>query len=415
MKAFNHVAGGIVFTGLFSSIADRNIFETFGAIATTVIFSQLPDIDHAKALIGKIIPPLSKYIQKTFGHRTITHSFLAIIAISVLMKLFDSVFQTSFSIFAVLAYSSHIIFDMCTRAGVQFFYPFSIKPAVLPANPNLRIQTNDLKAEVIIFTVFCVLGLTMIPLFTAGFWTKYNRFFMTFDHLQREMKTKSGTYKIDFVSEGEELKGEIVELNNSKALILVGGEIKEFEISKLSLEDFKKVGYHLEIVEINEESKSLEDFKNLQNNILLEGAIQSNMNFIHKVKAIEKETKYLEFKNEWPDIRPIIFKDSTSVQIERLKQRKEVQNLEYNQKKEIWEREKQLIENSKKQGVSNLGILKNQEVAKALEIHELKKPFRPNLTLIDFEIKNLQVSQELQAFNYTIKVLHKTEHVKLLK
>ena len=59
MTVYNHIAGGIVFTGVFSSLFNVNIFESKYTIGLTVFACILPDIDHTKSLIGKLFFPLS--------------------------------------------------------------------------------------------------------------------------------------------------------------------------------------------------------------------------------------------------------------------------------------------------------------------------------------------------------------------
>lgn len=49
MTAPNHVAGGIIFTGLFCSFFSINIFANPVFISITFIGSLLPDIDHTKS------------------------------------------------------------------------------------------------------------------------------------------------------------------------------------------------------------------------------------------------------------------------------------------------------------------------------------------------------------------------------
>lgn len=74
MTAPNHLAGGVIFTGLFCSFFSVNIFASPLFITATIIGSLLPDIDHTKSWIGKSVFPLAKWLSRNYGHRTITHS-----------------------------------------------------------------------------------------------------------------------------------------------------------------------------------------------------------------------------------------------------------------------------------------------------------------------------------------------------
>ena len=53
MTAPNHLAGGVIFTGLFCSFFSVNIFASPLFITATIIGSLLPDIDHTKSWISR--------------------------------------------------------------------------------------------------------------------------------------------------------------------------------------------------------------------------------------------------------------------------------------------------------------------------------------------------------------------------
>ncbi len=67
MSGSNHIAGGIVFTGVFLSMYDINIFSSPTFIFFTGFFSLLADADHTKSFIGKIIYPVAKFIYRKYG------------------------------------------------------------------------------------------------------------------------------------------------------------------------------------------------------------------------------------------------------------------------------------------------------------------------------------------------------------
>ena len=60
------------------------ILAVFGVEASfhwTVIFcamlgSVLPDIDHPTSTVGRLVPWISKPLERNYGHRAVTHSFL---------------------------------------------------------------------------------------------------------------------------------------------------------------------------------------------------------------------------------------------------------------------------------------------------------------------------------------------------
>ena len=89
MTAPNHIAGGIVFTGIFTSLWNVNIFSNPYYLAVTIIVSLLPDIDTPKSIIGKPFYPISKWLYRKYGHRTITHSLLFCAILTLITYVFE--------------------------------------------------------------------------------------------------------------------------------------------------------------------------------------------------------------------------------------------------------------------------------------------------------------------------------------
>src|SRR5688572_439 len=95
MSGINHIAGGIVITGILASFKDINIFSSAVRVAFTVFFSLLPDIDCPKSIVGKLFLPVSRYLNRNFGHRTITHSLLAYLLLGLLIGALEGFFCSS--------------------------------------------------------------------------------------------------------------------------------------------------------------------------------------------------------------------------------------------------------------------------------------------------------------------------------
>lgn len=143
MQGFNHIAGGLCFTGIFASFHDVNIFEKPEYLGVTIAFSLLPDVDHTRSIVGKIFYPLAKWLSIKFGHRTITHSLLFYLITLLSVRGFELLYlgHLNYTILVAYALASHLVFDMCTRQGIPLFYPFSTRPCVLPANPSMRLRS----------------------------------------------------------------------------------------------------------------------------------------------------------------------------------------------------------------------------------------------------------------------------------
>jgi membrane-bound metal-dependent hydrolase YbcI (DUF457 family) len=130
--------------------------------AAASLFSLLPDIDHPESTIGRIFSPLSKYIQRKYGHRTVTHSIFAIMIISaILLPLlllprllqWGGPFWSGLYAAALLAFSSHIFIDLFNKSGVRIFAPFSQKEYISFRTPQFRILVSSWQEYILLFII----------------------------------------------------------------------------------------------------------------------------------------------------------------------------------------------------------------------------------------------------------------------
>jgi inner membrane protein len=77
--------------------------------------SVLPDIDVEDSIVTGIIPKLP------FKHRTITHSFFALVVVTIVA----AIFSRYFALGMFFGYLSHLLLDSLNPIGVPFFYPFN--------------------------------------------------------------------------------------------------------------------------------------------------------------------------------------------------------------------------------------------------------------------------------------------------
>jgi len=169
-------------------------------LVTCIIFSLFPDIDHPRSFLGKIFFPISKYLDRNFGHRTLTHGLL-FFSITVLVALtIEKHFLkiTKYTLIISFSYLSHLLFDMMTIQGIPSFYPFKRNPCVIPGNPELRFKSGNFHSETIIFCILIVLVFTCKDLFKQGFWTSYNKAFGSIKHVAKEFKRSSKLIKIEY-------------------------------------------------------------------------------------------------------------------------------------------------------------------------------------------------------------------------
>ena len=239
MQGYNHVAGGLVFTGIFASFHDVNVLSSPGLIAATVTASLLPDIDHTRSLIGKTFYPIASFLQSRYGHRTITHSLFFYVGCVGLLWLLPR----AYTVCGLYALLSHLLFDMCTKQGVPLLYPFSKRPFVLPANPGLRLSAQDHRSEAIVFVVFIALGSFCQPLFAAGFWTSYNEAFATWEHVGRESKRSRDLLRVTWSDPQKiERSGYFYRAEGSTLVILTSAGFTLLSAKETSLIGFSHSG-----------------------------------------------------------------------------------------------------------------------------------------------------------------------------
>jgi inner membrane protein len=130
MKNNTHILGGIACAAVYKTAADLPL-ETLPHeliyIGTAVIGSLIPDLCHPGSYVGKKTGLLSKTISKTFGHRTITHSWIMVLLVMMLPNWIDWIYEDSISKGLLLGVVSHILLDSFTSRGVQLFYPLPIR------------------------------------------------------------------------------------------------------------------------------------------------------------------------------------------------------------------------------------------------------------------------------------------------
>lgn len=229
MNAPNHVIGGTVFTATFSSLFfNVNVLESPWTIGAMAVGCLLPDIDHPRSPMGLLLYPISKPLSKRFPHRTATHSLLALVVVAAVSSILESAFFGTrvCSLVLSIAFLSHVLLDMLTLQGVQFFYPFSKQPCVLIGNRERRIRTGDARGELVATAVFLCWGLVLASsgLHEKGFWTTYNQAFAGIGHLNSEFIRSTDLLEVKYRyrvgSKDIEGTGYCIESTANKATIL---------------------------------------------------------------------------------------------------------------------------------------------------------------------------------------------------
>lgn len=225
MSGSNHIVGGVVFTGIYLSMWDLNIFSQPAFLFFTAFFAVLADIDHTKSPIGKMFYPVAKYLDRNYGHRTITHSLLCYFILILLTGIIENIISSKSIItaIAIWSYGSHLIFDMVTKQGVPLFYPFKKNPCVIPANPDFRLRSSEMKTEATLFVLFIFLGFSCRNLFQFGFWNTYNKTFNNIKHVNNEVRLYDGVINVKYEIKKDGIakkgNGKIIEATDNNILI----------------------------------------------------------------------------------------------------------------------------------------------------------------------------------------------------
>lgn len=136
MKFYTHIAGGLLFY-VFMVWMFNQPFNYVGIMAVCCM-SVIPD------LLDRIIGE----------HRGWGHS--AILLIPIILSFFISIW---FGMALLSGFMTHILFDILTRKGVAFFYPFSNTRYVMPKKEKSRIITGSKQEK----ALFIVVVLLLIP------------------------------------------------------------------------------------------------------------------------------------------------------------------------------------------------------------------------------------------------------------
>lgn len=401
MTAPNHLAGGIIFTGLFCSFFSVNIFASPLFITATIIGSLLPDIDHTKSWIGKSVFPLAKWLSRNYGHRTVTHSIFFLIGIYLISIFVEKNFREDYSVSTILLFAilSHLIFDMVTVAGIPLFYPFFKNPCVLPANPDMRIRSGNIRQEGIILFIFCFLSFFMQDLFVNGFWSTVNNNFNDVKHQIKEYKKSPYALKIEYdyhiYQNHYKGTGELIQATENELFILDDGKIltlkKDEQGLKVSVLKTTKTKNKIfeNTIEINNLRES-EINKLLQNKFIAAGTIYTNFGTALKENPLEIKKKF-QFENKYNINFVSHVQDTLSADKE-----KKIQEIELKLKNE----ENQLI-NDNKNYYLDLALLQQEknklkENLSNYELNETKK----NIIAIEKKVENYKPKTNLMIAEY---------------
>ena len=160
MQARNHIPFAMSCWWLYCLATGKPI-EVVGTMAAG-FGGLMPDIDHPHSALGRRIPFISIPLSHLVGHRGVTHSLLAVIAILVLLPVAAFTMDTRITMMVApmcIGYLSHIAGDALTPSGVPLLWPRRKRYTL-----NLFKTTSLLETVFIgVFTVSVVVLGDIIP------------------------------------------------------------------------------------------------------------------------------------------------------------------------------------------------------------------------------------------------------------
>ena len=129
-------------------------------------FSLVPDIDLPTSKVGRPLFWLSARLEKRFGHRTLTHSALALIVIALLASPLGWLGHKPWFWAILGGYWSHLWIDMLNVRGVDLFWPSPIR-VVMPGRIGYRMEVGS-KAEMVLMSALFVACLALYPVSKMG-------------------------------------------------------------------------------------------------------------------------------------------------------------------------------------------------------------------------------------------------------
>ena len=134
-----------------------------GEAIVAVVAALIPDLDSRPSYAGRLLPPLSGWIEHVFGHRGVTHSLLAQVVAGALAW---ALLPFGYFLALIAGWVSHAIADMMTPSGVAWLWPARGR-CVLPGNPRYRMEAMG-KGELGFLIVMALIGLLLMPLARTG-------------------------------------------------------------------------------------------------------------------------------------------------------------------------------------------------------------------------------------------------------
>lgn len=173
----------------FIFLAAVGVSANFWTLSAISLGAVLPDIDSPASRVGRLFPSVSRYLEKRWGHRTITHSWFTLLTVSIVFisfaLLYDQVIfswlyhpaekqiaLTQIAVALSVGLWSHSILDTFTVQGVKALYPLSNRRCVFPLDvqfpQSFRTITGS-KLDKVLSWTFLIIAVLTLPMAAMGY------------------------------------------------------------------------------------------------------------------------------------------------------------------------------------------------------------------------------------------------------
>lgn len=160
MMSVTHIAFSVALTSITLGTANPEI------LGIAAVAALLPDIDTGKSSIGRLLFPVSSWLEKRTVHRGITHSFFASGVVTLAAYPLALLGYSQLWYGLILGYFFGWFADVFTKSGVQAFYPGRGR-MIIPRNPRLRLATGS-NAEWFLLFILVVVSVLSISINSGG-------------------------------------------------------------------------------------------------------------------------------------------------------------------------------------------------------------------------------------------------------
>ena len=139
-----------------------HVHHWMGCIAA----SLLPDLDLSRSWAGRCLPPIARWLESRYPHRTLTHSIcgcsgFALVCTPLLLDSRDTYLAV------VGGYVSHLLLDMFNPRGIDLFWP-SQTAWVMLADAREKLPSTGSREERLILSLLLLLHPVAYPMADTG-------------------------------------------------------------------------------------------------------------------------------------------------------------------------------------------------------------------------------------------------------